>query len=45
MNAVNNWITNKVSDYELLCGDFNDDPIFNGASILNSEALDRCSSV
>ncbi len=26
MNAVNNWITNKVSDYELLCGDFNDDP-------------------
>ncbi|SCC13856.1 Endonuclease/Exonuclease/phosphatase family protein [Bacillus mobilis] len=26
MNAVNNWITNRVSDYELLCGDFNDDP-------------------
>ncbi|MCH4566482.1 hypothetical protein MKO96_04065 [Bacillus sp. ES1-5] len=25
MNAVNNWITNRVSDYELLCGDFNDD--------------------
>ncbi len=22
----NNQITNKVSDYELLCGDFNDDP-------------------
>nr|WP_312500549.1 hypothetical protein [Bacillus luti] len=26
MNAVNNWIKNRASDYELLCGDFNDDP-------------------
>ncbi|WP_242213179.1 endonuclease/exonuclease/phosphatase family protein [Bacillus cereus group sp. BfR-BA-01383] len=26
MNTVNNWIKNSVSDYELLCGDFNDDP-------------------
>ncbi|PEC20465.1 endonuclease/exonuclease/phosphatase family protein [Bacillus cereus] len=26
MNTVNNWIENSVSDYELLCGDFNDDP-------------------
>lgn len=25
MNAVNNWIANRVSDYELLCGDFYDD--------------------
>ncbi|MGH0943243.1 endonuclease/exonuclease/phosphatase family protein [Bacillus mycoides] len=26
MNTVNNWIKNKGSGYELLCGDFNDDP-------------------
>ncbi|WP_431830515.1 endonuclease/exonuclease/phosphatase family protein [Bacillus anthracis] len=26
MNTVNNWIENRASDYELLCGDFNDDP-------------------
>ena len=25
MNTVN-WIENRASDYELLCGDFNDDP-------------------
>lgn len=26
MNTVNNWIKNRGSGYELLCGDFNDDP-------------------
>ncbi|EJS75923.1 hypothetical protein ICY_02674 [Bacillus cereus BAG2X1-3] len=26
MNTVNNWIKHRVSDYELLCGDFNDNP-------------------
>ena len=26
LDTVNNWIKNRGSGYELLCGDFNDEP-------------------